>query len=398
MNLVSFQSQGLIDPLCISTIGVSVKENDNPIGFFGTGLKYAIAIILREGGTVTVWRGLEPLRFTSRPVEIRGKTLNLVCMNDADLGFTTDLGKHWQVWQALREIYCNTKDENGTSRLGLIQPTADTTTVQVDLQEFAKCYHEIDKYILQTAPIYAGTRAEFHAGPATGIFYRSIQVAEVDKLAMFTTNILSPVELTEDRTLKNYWEGAMAIVRAILECDDEDFLERWLTVPAEYEEHDRDLNWVSVQPGPTFIKVVRRLAADTSRPLNKSAIAVLAKHSPMPEVKAAVLLGSEKAALQRAIRFCTELAYPVDEYPILVVESLGAQMLGKADTKERKIYIARRAFQMGDLTLAATLIEEWAHIKHGLKDLTRDMQTWAFEALVRIGEAYIYERDQQKAA
>ena len=43
-DTVSFKSNGLIDPLCITTIGVSVNESENPIGFFGTGLKYAIAI------------------------------------------------------------------------------------------------------------------------------------------------------------------------------------------------------------------------------------------------------------------------------------------------------------------------------------------------------------------
>ena len=399
MNQVSFQSQGLIDPLCISTIGVSVKENENPIGYFGTGLKYAIAIILREGGEVTIWRGLEPLRFATRPVEIRGKTLNLVCMNDVDLGFTTDLGKHWKVWQALREIYCNTKDENGTSKLGTHAPSAGTTTVYVELQEFAKCFQQIDKYILQTEPLYVGKNAAFHAGPSGGIFYRSIQVAEVDgRPSLFTTNLLSPVELTEDRTLKNYYDGAIAIARAILECDDEKFLERWLTASSDYEEHHRDLDWGSMTPSATFLRVARRIASDPSRPLNKSAITVLTKHEPMPAVQEAVMLGSEQAALHRAIGFCRGLAYQVDEYPITVVESLGVGILGKADVKERKIYVARRAFQMGDLTLASTLIEEWAHIKHGLKDCTRDMQNWAFEALVRIGEAYLYERDQRKAA
>lgn len=399
MNLVSFQSQGLIDPLCISTIGVSVKENENPIGYFGTGLKYAIAIILREGGTVTVWRGLEPLRFTSRPVEIRGKVLNLVCMNDVDLGFTTDLGKHWKVWQALREIHCNTKDEGGEAKRGTLAPSADTTTVHVDLEEFAKCFGEIGKYILQTEPLYTGKQASFHAGPSAHIFYRSIQVASVDgKPSLFTINLISPLELTEDRTMKSYWYGAILIARAVLECEDEEFLERWLSAPADYEEHERDLDWGGVKPSTAFLRVARKLASDPSRPLNKSAIKVLAKHEPMPAVQPAILLGSEKAALQHAISFCHGLAYTVDEFPIVVVESLGVGTLGKADTKERRIYIARRAFQMGDLTLASTLIEEWAHIKHGLKDCTRDMQNWVFEALVRIGEAYLYERDQQRKA
>ena len=46
--MIIFQNKGLIDVHAISIMGVSVKE-DNSIGFFGTGLKYAIAVLLREG-------------------------------------------------------------------------------------------------------------------------------------------------------------------------------------------------------------------------------------------------------------------------------------------------------------------------------------------------------------
>ena len=37
--MIVFENPGEIDVAAISTFGVSVKETDNPIGFFGTGLK-----------------------------------------------------------------------------------------------------------------------------------------------------------------------------------------------------------------------------------------------------------------------------------------------------------------------------------------------------------------------
>jgi hypothetical protein len=49
--IVVFENPGEIDAAAIRTFGVSVKEGENPIGFFGTGLKYAIAILLRTGHT-----------------------------------------------------------------------------------------------------------------------------------------------------------------------------------------------------------------------------------------------------------------------------------------------------------------------------------------------------------
>ena len=47
--MIVFENPGEIDIRSISTFGVSVKEGDNPIGFFGTGLKYAIVVLLRTG-------------------------------------------------------------------------------------------------------------------------------------------------------------------------------------------------------------------------------------------------------------------------------------------------------------------------------------------------------------
>lgn len=51
---VIFENPGEIDPRMISTFGVNVKENDSAIGFFGTGLKYAIAILLRNHHRISI--------------------------------------------------------------------------------------------------------------------------------------------------------------------------------------------------------------------------------------------------------------------------------------------------------------------------------------------------------
>lgn len=55
--MILFQNPGEIDLLSIASFGVSVKEGENPIGFFGTGLKYAIAVLLRTGHRITVMTG-----------------------------------------------------------------------------------------------------------------------------------------------------------------------------------------------------------------------------------------------------------------------------------------------------------------------------------------------------
>lgn len=97
--IISFQNPGLIEPEAFTTFGVSAKENDNPIGFFGTGLKYAIAIILRLGGKVEIWRGKNYYGFFPVTKEFRGNPVTYVGMSHngeaiIQLGYTTDVGKN----------------------------------------------------------------------------------------------------------------------------------------------------------------------------------------------------------------------------------------------------------------------------------------------------------------
>jgi hypothetical protein len=392
VDTVSFRTLGLIDPRCITTLGVSVKEKDNPIGYFGTGMKYAIAIILRNGGKISVWRGEQKIVFSAKTVSIRGANAEIVCMDDAELGFTTQLGKNWEVWQAFRELYCNTLDESGEILSGSVDADEAHTTVVVQLEAFAQCLRDKHKYILQPALIYAGKTAEFHSGGSDAIFYRSIRVMKnySDKPNKYTINILDHVALTEDRTVQSSGSVFIAIAQSVLKSENADFIEAFITVGRLYAEFELDLDWSHIIPSETFLSVARRVAADSSRPINRSVIEVLTRHKEKPDLIEAELLPSEDSAMQRAIEFCKALKYTVDDYPILIVESLGESVLGQANIETRQIHIAKRAIQLGDLNLAATLIEEWAHIKHNLKDCDRGMQNWLFEQVTRLGDAYLH--------
>lgn len=394
MSVVSFQTPGLIDPMCITTIGVSVKEHDNPIGRFGTGLKYAIAIVLRSGGEISIWRGLEELRFTTQSVTIRGKEVQVVHMNDQPLGFTTHLGGHWKMWQAFREIYCNTLDEQGSHLVGEIAPAEDKTTTVVRLEEFADCARNMGEHILITEPVHPGIHASFHPGPSRSIFYKGVKVGqfESEHPCRFAVNVHGHLDLTEDRTLKNHWSVASYIAQEVSVSRDAKFIERFVGAEREYAEHGMDIDWPGVKPSPEFMEVVDRLARDTSRPLNPSALKKFREHAPAPRPLEAELTGHEREMLHKAIGVCRSLRFPVDEYRITIVDSLGPRILGKALRDDREILIARECFEMGDTMLASTLVEEWAHIKHGFNDCTREMQNWLFNALLNLGRSYLHEK------
>lgn len=398
-DLIIFRTPGLIDPRAISTLGASVKEGEHPIGQFGTGLKYAIAIILRAGGEIEIYRGLKRLVFSKVCVAIRNREFDVVAVNGRELGFTTELGKHWAPWMAFREIYCNTIDEGGEHFEGDAAPsfyaTEDATMVAVRLAEFAECYRSRGRYFLSAPARYRHRDVSFHEGQRDGVFYRGVRVADDlnGRPFLFAPNVLKTMALTEDRTFASLWDAQRIVASGVLESDDEAFIEAFLTAPEDHSEAHIDLNW-STTPSAAFLKVARRLASDFSRRLNRSALAVLLKHGAMPEIVEAELLASEVEQLREAIAFCGALGFKVEEFPIVISETIdgSVNVLGRADRRARRIYLARRAFQLGDATLAATLIEEWAHIKFEFEDFSREMQNWLFEQVTRLGRAYLFER------
>ncbi len=391
--MIHFLTPGLIDLRAVTTLGVNVKEGKNPIGFFGTGMKYAIAVILRNGGCISLWRGKECFRFTEQEGTVRSKLFKFIYMNEKELGFTTDLGKNWAVWQAFRELHSNTLDEGGTTGEGFTPPSEHFTLIEVELPEFDQAYRERSKYFLSDKPLHVAQHIDLHSGPEKGIFYRGIRVSDqfhANKPLRFRTNLKRDLILTEDRTLRSQYDAIYQITESVLSSHDPEFIRAWLTAGRDYAEFDMNLELAGEQPSNTFLDVAVQCWSDTSRPVNPTVLKILTKNRGLPPLVTVELLDHEKEQLKEAKAFCTSLGYPVDEYPIFVVESLGAGVLGQASVDNKFIVLSKKAFDGGDAMLAGTLLEEWAHIKHGFYDCDRNMQNWLLDQIIRMGKAYLH--------
>lgn len=393
MSTVIFENPGEIDAAAIRTFGVSVKEGENPIGFFGTGLKYAIAILLRTGHGVTVQSGARTHRFALKNIKVRGEEFQVVTMDRRELGFTTQVGKTWELWMAYRELYCNCKDEGGTVYVAdeAPKPTRGTTRIIVTGDDFRNEHDNRSTYILIGEPWLKLDGSEVYEGESRGIFYRGILVHRFPKaeVSKFTYNITRPVDLTEDRTAKFPSFIPMWLASDILSADAEDFLREVLTVPNKFYEHHFDFRnnvWGTPKPTPTFIGAVEKLAQDRAARTNHSAVGRY-KEAKRVELEPATtkLVGVEAETLERAIAFCkTVLRFNVDAYPIILTDTLGAGILGMAEGG--RIYIARQAFMQGTKRVAGTLLEEFVHLRHGYADESREFQDWLIDRLVSLGE------------
>lgn len=397
--MIVFKNPGEIDPRSISTFGVSVKEGSNPIGFFGTGLKYAIAVLLRTGHKVTIYSGLNVIRFGLKNSAVRGQEFDFVTMqtNDGEsteIGFTTELGKCWELWMAYREIACNCKDEGGDDSFEFAapRPEAGTTKIIVEGEGFESVYGTRHEYILEDSPAFVVGSIEVRNRPGNHFYYRGVRVMYFNSASIYTYNDTCQLDLTEDRTVKDQWQPRYRIATAILRSDNKAFLRAVLTAKDDTLEGALDYHGWGISPSEEFLEVCGSLVGDKLTKLNLTARKVwqdATKHTVEP--KEIVLTAVQAKSMEKALDFCSKIGFQIrGSYPIKVAESLGEGTLGLA--LNETIFIAERVFHLGGTKqLASTLIEEYLHLRHGWADLTRELQSFLFEKLVSVGEELVGE-------
>ncbi len=399
MSYVVFENKGEIDIRSISTFGVSVKETENPIGYFGTGLKYALAILLRTNHKITLHSGREVFKFGLKKTMIRSKEFEVVTMNDMELPFTTELGKNWEVWQAFREIYCNCLDEKGiTENCWLLPMVKDgITRVIVEGAEFKKAYDSRDSIVLQIdekTRLLDGSVQVFNK-PSRYLYYRGVRVLRLDEESLFTYNVIDDLELTEDRTVKYEHTAIGMLPRTLSKLKDKSLIRNVLLASRDCFESclnfDQLCYW-GESVSDEFKEVLEHEYNANNDRLSHTAISFhkhvmnkrAAKHYQRVEITAI-----ESIQLERCKVIAKRIYTDFDDYKIMVVKTLGQNTMALADANERTMVISRDCFAKGTKYLLSTMIEEYAHLKTGYGDRTRELQTWLFDNICTMIENHI---------
>jgi len=390
--MIVFKNEGEIDIRSITTFGVSVKVGTNPIGYFGTGLKYAIAVLLRNNHKVSIYSGESVYEFGIDRSEVRGQEFEFVTVkkdngDPVQVGFTTQLGKNWELWMAYREIACNCKDESGDGSYedNAPSPEQGNTFVVVTGREFETIYANRQLYILEDNPDFVSSDVEIRLRPTHDYFYRGIRVSRLDHHALFTYNDLAQLDLTEDRTAKYPSYIGYHVVRAIAEATDKKFIKACVLAPdGTYES---GLNYANASfPSQEFLDVVGECIVDRMCKINQSAVKLFRDTTKSVVQPHEITLSRVQLAMvEKALDFTENIGFSIrNAYPIKFVESMGDGVLGLA--QDETIFIAERVFHMGTKQMASALIEEYIHLKHGYHDMTRELQTFLFDKIVSLGE------------
>lgn len=266
--MIVFENHGLLDPRLITTLGVNIKSAASPIGFFGTGLKYAIAATLRLGGTIIIQSGTFKYEFTTERSEIKGQSVELIKMirdeNDFQiLGFTKEFGKQWLPWQVYRELWSNCQDESGIvyQSRDILSPDSGLTRIYLDGPMFREIHDNLAQYIIdpQRPRVFVDSTLEILPGKSQAIYYRGIRVMELAQPTLYTYNILSSLDLTEDRTVKYSWVVNDLLRDSIFAMRDKRLLAELLVAPESSLEGKLSFENNYTAPSDEFVETVHEL-------------------------------------------------------------------------------------------------------------------------------------------
>lgn len=386
--MIIFKNPGEIDVRAIKILGVCAKENPSAIGFFGTGLKYAIAVLLRENQQITIYSGVKKYKFTKKTFEMRGKTFEAVCINGREMGFTTELGKTWKMWQAYRELHCNTTDEKG--QIGIqgnsvpIEGIEGYTIITVKGKTFAEAYNNRHETILPELLSSKGTgAAEIRDGVGKNIYYRNIRVHELSRPSLYTYNIKAAIDLTEDRTAKYEFQIKAEIIKLIVLSADSEFIEEAVTAEEGYFESTLNLKDTYLKPSETFMSVLAKLKREKKKDVNNSALTLHSSYSGGSGSSIYEITDLQRKQLDQAIDFIDRLGFPeIRKYPILALSRLANEDLSGAD--KGTIFVSAIFFNRSLAEMVNLLIERLLNVHYALESESREMQNFLLGLFVNL--------------
>ena len=273
------------DMRAVTITGLSAKPTPgiDAIGKFGTGLKYALAVLIREGCSVTILTPGERHKIVSQAKEFRGQPYEALLMRSwatgadlkksarprrTELPFTTHYGSNWEMWMAFRELHSNTLDEGGfTERFQDKIPDEHThisegCAILVDGEAYEREYYARHRTFLDAGPVvrYEGGGVKIYDRPHddyanTNKYYRGLRAGNMqgDLMSLFIYDCTGEVYLSEERQVSDYyWDWR--VCSAIAESDDEDLIKQVLEADDDWWESSLNFH-PSMPVSEAFMKV-----------------------------------------------------------------------------------------------------------------------------------------------
>lgn len=404
-------NSGEIELAALFLVGASTKEGDSTkIGFFGSGNKYAMSTLLRNGIAFRIYSGLEAIDVSTKHVEFRGEAFDQIYLNGTPTSFTTRMGPTWEVWFALREFVCNALDEGGfeIALTSEIAPEAGKTSIYIEAKaDVMHFFKNLDNYIYLGEPLFEADtnfgRVAIIKDDATelGVFRKGIRVlpTSTKRRALFHYNF-DEIEINESRVYVYEYQllermaaaltqAPVAIVERFIDhCRDDGLVEH--NLPWNYVAEKLTSAWAEVLDGRTVMyekHVTFAPAEDVLDSVVLTDVLVSKIAQDLPNVSIWGITGGEYTEIddptgniERARQAVIGFGYLDDSAIVKSVKFFNPKVIGLYTPNDEVIAIA--ASEAGDYNeLLSTMLEEALHRK-GYHDGTRDYEQFLTRELV----------------
>lgn len=236
LNWLEFVNEGEVPVNAFKLLGASTKRGvDGKIGYFGSGLKYSLAVLLREGVSFRIFSGEKEIKVGTRKTKFAEKNIDVITINGEKTSITLDAGVDWELWFALREIYSNTLDENGKMYArteNSPQPESGRTKIFICIDDALKeIMDNWSEYFSNTRkPLFENDCyriLEKNNSNSLTIFRRGIRAYTNRKESIFDYDI-DKLEINESRVAKYDFRARQSCAEALACCDNEEVIKKFI--------------------------------------------------------------------------------------------------------------------------------------------------------------------------
>jgi hypothetical protein len=319
------------------------------------------------------------------------------------------MGKEWEFWQAIREIYCNAIDEGECSMdfVQNIDPKEGETHFHIDTKkdvlEFVSNYDNYFSFNKKVLFKCKDGKILEKTGEKANIYRKGINCFKTDKSSCYDYDF-SSITIDENRIVKYFWQVEERIWNLIYQCDNEEVIMKILHNTNDNNFLEGSLsdysNINSSCASETFKKCIKgnRIAPIGFAGLLKPDEVhnhILIPTRVFKEIRG--ITGDENvgdkfkvtkngafyreletstalydATINKALDFLKEVKFPIN-YEIKVAIFDDKQVMGTI--YEEVIVLSDICVEKGINEIVNTIIEEYIHIKYNTMDETRDFQT-----------------------
>jgi hypothetical protein len=421
--MFSIQSRGEIDTNALRLMGASVK-GDDAIGEFGSGLKYAIACLLREGIHLSVFSGTREINISTVTESFRGSDFRVIIIDGERTSITTRTGPKWTPREAIRELWSNALDEGEASKSDSVPllPRPGFTTIHIgDHPAIQSMFDYWDQYFLgDVLAIYTHPSfGSIHKQATPNFFRRGVWICQEAKpLPLFSYNFSAQncPSLPESRLVSaQACTSALGLLLGAC-CEPEvmhKLIERvnklsleWSAlrtysyyISPEFKNAMTDilkLTYTHVGQNTSRVALHDKikshqivlwcdsdaydvLSSDVGIPTIEDSIGVNDRYEILPWPIGVKEIVDERLAFLAShdIKFPPETAFHFAEFR-------SRETLAEADTKNHRCLLSHQVANCGATRLTQALVEEWTHLYHGVRDHTLAQQHVYLNLITRL--------------